>query len=126
MSEDSPDVAALLNESVQGFNSMLGLRYLRATPDEVVAELAIGPQHHQPQGIVHGGVYASLVETVASVGAHLFAMARGGTAVGLENHTSFLHAARDGKLTATAKPLTRGRRSHVWQVEVATSDGKLA
>ncbi len=83
-------------------------------------------QHLQPHGIVHGGVYAGLVETVASVGAALNVMAHGLTAVGLENHTSFLRAVREGTLRATARPLTRGRRTQVWEATVTDSAGRVA
>lgn len=118
------DLSAVLNENLDGWNRTMGLRFVRATGDEVVAELAIGPQHHQPYGIVHGGVYCSVIETVASVGAGIHALSEGRSVVGLENSTSFLRAARDGKLTITARPLTRGHRTQVWEGVVADVDGK--
>ena len=98
----------------------------RSAADEVVAEVAIGPAHLQPHGIVHGGVYCGLVETVASVGAALSAATRGQTAVGLENHTTFLRAVRSGTLRAVARPLTRGRRTQVWEVTVTDAGGRVA
>lgn len=102
----------------------MGIHFVRATSDEVVAELEIGPQHHQPYGIVHGGVHSGLIETVASVGAALAAMPRSQSVVGLENHTSFLNAVREGKLRATARPLTRGRRTQVWEATVTDGEGR--
>ena len=116
--------AAALNASREGWNAAMGIHFVHATADEVVAELEIGPQHHQPYGIVHGGVHAGLIETVASVGAALAAMARGQSVVGLENHTSFLNAVREGKLRATARPLTRGRRTQVWEATVTDAEGR--
>src|SRR5258708_20589439 len=86
------DFAARLNAWLDGWNSSMGIQFVRATADEVVAEVQIGVLHRQAYGIVHGGLYSGLVETVASVGAALFAMKRGQSVVGLENHTSFLHA----------------------------------
>jgi uncharacterized protein (TIGR00369 family) len=74
------DFAATLNGSLDGWNSAMGLRFVSATQDEVVAELEIGPSHRQPYGIVHGGVHAGIIETVASVGAALFAMPHGAPA----------------------------------------------
>lgn len=118
------DFAADLNTMPDGFNGAMGVRFVRAVVDEVVAELTIGPVHRQPFGIVHGGVHAGLIETTASVGAAISAMARGGSVVGLENHTSFLHAVREGTLRATARPLSRGRRTHVWEVTVADESGR--
>ena len=103
----------------------MGVTFVRATPDEVVAEWTVGPQHLQPYGIVHGGVHSGVIETVASVGAAINAVENGRGVVGLENHTTFLRAVRRGRLTATAVPLTRGRRSHVWEVAVRDELGKM-
>lgn len=108
-----------------GWIKAMGVRFVRATVDEVVAELDVAPTHLQPMGIVHGGVYAGLVETVASVGAGISTMERGRLPVGLENHTTFLRAARSGLLRATARPLTRGSRTQVWYVEVADADARV-
>src|SRR5215467_1427500 len=118
------DFAAALNASPGGWNAAMGIRFVRATADEVTAELAVGASHLQPYGIVHGGVYSGLVETIASVGAALAAMPRGQSVVGLENHTSFLHAVREGVLRATARPLMRGRRTQVWEATVTDAAGR--
>ncbi len=118
------DVAEMLNGRRDGWNESMGVRYVRAVPGEVVAEFTVGPQHHQAYGIVHGGVYAGVIETLASVGASLDAMPRGQSVVGLENHTSFLRAVREGTLRARAVPLTRGRRSQVWEATVTDASGR--
>lgn len=118
------DFAAALNASTSGWNAAMNIHFVRATADEVVAELEIGPTHRQPYGIVHGGVHSGLIETVASVGAALAAMPRSQSVVGLENHTSFLNAVRAGKLRATARPLTRGRRTQVWEATVTDAEGR--
>ena len=102
----------------------MGIHFVHATGDEVVAEMEIAPQHHQPYGIVHGGVHAGLIEAVTSVGAALAALPRGQSVVGLENHTSFLNAVREGKLRATARPLMRGRRTQVWEATITDADGR--
>jgi len=124
---DEADASGVLNdESLDGWNKAMGLRFVRATPAEVIAEVDIGPHHRQPHGIVHGGVYASMIETVCSTGAVLHAAQRGDTCVGLENHTSFLHAVREGTLRVTAKPLTRGRRTQVWEATIVDPAGRVA
>ena len=120
------DFAEMLNGSLDGWNSIMGLRFLSANKDEVVAELVIGPHHRQPYGIVHGGVHAGVIETVASVGAALHALPLGRSVVGLENHTSFLHAVREGTLRVTARPLTRGKRTQVWEGTVTDETGRIA
>jgi uncharacterized protein (TIGR00369 family) len=118
------DLVALFNGHLGGFERAIGVRFTRVTRDELTAEVPIGPHLTQPYGIVHGGVYASIVETVASAGAAIHAMALGKTSVGLENTTSFLRAMRAGTLVATGRPLHRGRGSQVWQVDIADEHGK--
>lgn len=119
------DLAHELNGARDGWNTAMGLRFVRATADEVVAEWEIAPQHLQPYGIVHGGVHCGVIETIASLGAGLYARPRGQSVVGLENHTSFIHAAREGTLRATARPITRGRRTQVWEGEIRDGAGRV-
>jgi len=126
MSENAPrDLTEVLNAHRAGFDVALGFRYVRATADEVVMEYQIGPQHRQPYGIVHGGVHCAIVESACSAGAGLAALARGQSVVGVENHTSFIHAVREGIVTVRAVPLSRGRRSHVWEATSRDADGRV-
>ena len=115
-----------LNDLRSGFNRTMELTFVRVTTEEVVARVPIGHQHLQPYGLVHGGVYAGIIETVCSTGAAINALARGQSTVGLDNNTSFLRAVRSGTLTVTAVPLVRGRRSHVWEAKVTDDDGRVA
>jgi 1,4-dihydroxy-2-naphthoyl-CoA hydrolase len=126
MADDEQDFVEMVSAINDGWVRAMGLRFTRATRKEVVAELDVRPEHHQPYGIVHGGVHAGIIETLASVGAALHAIPEGKSVVGLENHTSFLRAVREGKLVATARPVAAGRRSHVWEAEVRDGNGKLA
>jgi uncharacterized protein (TIGR00369 family) len=124
---ESPDgdYAPIFNSRLDGWNSAMGVRLVRATADEVTAELEIDRRHRQAYGIVHGGVYSGLIETVSSVAAALWARRHQQSVVGLDNHTSFLNAVREGKLTATARPLMRGRRTQVWEATVTDGSGRL-
>jgi 1,4-dihydroxy-2-naphthoyl-CoA hydrolase len=108
-----------------GFVKLIGLTLITTTAEEVVAELTVGPMHYQPMGIVHGGLYCAMVETVCSIGGHLAAIQRGRTVVGVDNQTSFLKATRTGVLRATAKPLTVGRRTQLWNTEIHDDSGAL-
>ena len=124
-SDAGPDFAAMVNNLPDGWARANGLRYLTASPDAVTAELVIGPQHRQPYGLVHGGVYAGIVESLASVGAAINVMRDGKSAVGLDNHTCFIRACREGSLHATATPVTRGSRSQVWDVTITDDLDRL-
>lgn len=116
---DPRELAGLLEGFEDGWKRAMGIRLVTTAPEEVVAELEIGPEHLQPLGIVHGGVYAGLVETVASYGANIILYPAGQYAVGLENHTSFLHAVRGGTLRAVGRPLLSARRTALWEVTVS-------
>jgi uncharacterized protein (TIGR00369 family) len=118
------DFTSMLNASSDGWIQANGVVFTRVTQDEVVAEMTILPSHLQAFGIVHGGVHCALVETVASVGAAVTAIPRGQMVVGLENHTTFLKAVRSGKLTVRCTPVTRGRRTQVWEAGISDDAGR--
>src|SRR5438034_11843379 len=104
----------------------MGMTITHATKDEVRAELTVGRQHLQGYGIVHGGVHCGIIETLSSMGAYLFARERGQHVVGLENNTSFIRAVRAGaRLRAVATPITRGRKTQVWDAKVEDGDGRV-
>jgi uncharacterized protein (TIGR00369 family) len=108
-----------------GFDEAMGFRYVSASRDEVVLEYTVGPRHCQPYGIVHGGVHCAAFESACSTGAGMDAMTRGQAVVGVENHTSFIRAVRAGRIRVTAKPLTRGRRSQLWEATARDEQGRL-
>ncbi len=119
------NVVDLINANMGGYNTALGLRIVKATPDEFVGEIDISEKHLQPYGLVHGGVYAGMIETLCSTGAALNIFAENKNAVGLENSTSFLRAVRSGRLRCAARPLVLGKRSHVWEAEVRDDQDRL-
>lgn len=108
-----------------GFDALLGVEYVEVTPERVVLRMPVEDRLLQPYGLVHGGVYAALAESAASVGASVALSGEGG-AVGLSNHTDFLHAVRGGDLTATATPLDVGRSTQLWLVDIVDEEGRLA
>lgn len=119
------DALEFLSRNPGGYNVAMGLRFLEASIDGVTAEMEIGQQHLQPYGLVHGGVFAGLVETLCSVGAMLSVVSEGKSVVGLENSTSFIRAVRSGRLRATSMPVHRGRRTHVWRCDVFDEEDRL-
>jgi 1,4-dihydroxy-2-naphthoyl-CoA hydrolase len=121
------EAAAEGTSSKDAWSRTLGLRFAKVTPERVVAYLDAGPQHHQPYGVLHGGVYCSVVEAVASYGAGSAATAEGQRGVlGVSNSTDFYRSHDAGELTCVGTPVHKGRSAHVWQVEITRStDGKL-
>lgn len=122
----SQDFSERLNDMPEAWLQAMGVTITLATPEEVRAELTVGPEHLQGYGIVHGGVHSGLIESLASIGAALFALPRGQSVVGLENMTSFIRAVRAGaKLRAVSTPVTRGRRTQVWEARVLDDEDRL-
>jgi 1,4-dihydroxy-2-naphthoyl-CoA hydrolase len=119
-SPDAPDTAELH----RGFPKLVGLRLEEATGDRVVLTCPVTPDLHQPFGLVHGGVYATMAETAASVAGALW-FGDQGKVVGVSNHTDFLRAVRRGELRAEATPLSRGRTTQLWQIEIGDDQGRL-
>jgi 1,4-dihydroxy-2-naphthoyl-CoA hydrolase len=107
--------------------SHTGIELIVASAEEAQGRVEINENLQQPYGVVHGGVYCTLVETLASTGAALWAMDQGmAGAVGLSNKTDFLRATTEGVLLGRATPIHRGRTQQLWQVDVTReSDGKL-
>ncbi len=102
-----------------------GLEIDGAAGDEVTGHIDAGPGHHTPWGMVHGGVYASAIESACSIGASTAVNEAGQFAVGLSNHTDFLRAHREGRLDVRAVPVHQGRTGQLWQCDITREDGKL-
>ncbi len=110
----------------KGFDTELGLTYLELTPDGGRAQLTIHDKLLQPWGIVHGGVYCSIVESLASVSGHIWLSENGGgTVVGVNNNTDFLRAIGSGTVTAVSTPIHRGRRQQLWLITITDENDKL-
>ena len=109
-----------------GFDDrVLGIVFDRVSFDRLEAHLEITPTLHQPYGIVHGGVWCAVIETLASMAAALRAAEHGRLCVGVANATDFLRAHREGRVDGVATPIHVGRAQQLWQVVLTrASDGK--
>jgi len=105
-----------------GFDGFIGLELDEVTPDGVTAHFDVRPDLHQPYGLLHGGVLASVVETVGSISGAAWS---GGNVVGTSNHTNFLRSTREGRLTARSTPVHRGRTQQLWDVDITDEQGRL-
>lgn len=114
-----------LRESVRGFDRLYGLELLSVSDTEVRAQVRVREEIKQPMGLVHGGLYASVAESMASVATALAVLEGGETAVGLSNNTSFLRPVTRGMVNALATRLHRGRSTWVWDVRFTDDDGRL-
>ena len=112
------------NAEPTGFDALYGLVMEHASGDEVRAHVVVDDRHLQPFGLVHGGVYASMAESLASIGT-AYGTDMEKFVAGLSNHTSFLRPVFKGDtLTAVATPRHRGRTTWVWEVDIRTGEDK--
>ena len=110
----------------KGFDNEIGVTYLEVTADEGRARLDIHDKLLQPWGIVHGGVYCSIIESLSSVCGHVWLSENGGgTGVGVNNNTDFLRAISGGTVHAVATPIHRGRRQQLWVTTITDDDGRV-
>ncbi|BBX44896.1 PaaI family thioesterase [Mycobacterium cookii] len=108
------------------FDEQLGLTFTEITPDRTLAHIDVQPKLLQPMGIVHGGVYCAMVESMASVAAYTWLSVNGGgSVVGVNNNTDFLRAISTGTVYGVATPVHRGRRQQLWLVTITDSDERL-
>ena len=107
------------------FDDYYGLRVDRCDQDGIAGTLEVRPHHLQPTRVVHGGVYASIAEALASFGTNFHVLRHGNVALGMHNATSFLRPCGGGTLHGRAEPLHRGRTTWVWDIRIADDDGRL-
>ena len=117
--------AEQINEVLQGFDRLYGLELLEVSAEEVRARVQVRDELRQPYGLVHGGVYASLAESMTSLATGMAVLPEGSVAMGLSNSTSFLRPITAGTVHAHATRLHRGRTTWVWDVRFSDDAGRL-
>jgi 1,4-dihydroxy-2-naphthoyl-CoA hydrolase len=121
MSLDPVDVT----EQFKGtLGELLGIRFVQAEPERVVAELTYRPDLTTVGGSLHGGTLMALADTVGAA-ATVLNLPPGATTTTLESKTNFMAAGRSGVVRAESTPLHRGHRTMVWQTRVTDAAGRL-
>ena len=110
---------------VAGFDALYGLEILSLEEDEATAQVEVRPEVLQPGGLVHGGVYASIAESLTSFATWTAVSEDGSSAQGLSNQTSFLRPILQGTIHATARRRHRGRTTWVWEVDITDDEGRV-
>jgi 1,4-dihydroxy-2-naphthoyl-CoA hydrolase len=105
-----------LQAAIQGFDRLYGLELLSVSDTQVRAQLTVRPEVKQPAGLLHGGIYASIAESITSMATHVAVAEGGEMAMGLSNSTSFLRPITEGVVHALATVVHRGRTTWVWDV----------
>jgi uncharacterized protein (TIGR00369 family) len=108
------------------FMRLLDIEFEERGPTRVAGSIAADERHHQPWGLIHGGLYTTAIESFATTGAFEAVKDQGMQAVGVSNTTDFVRPHRDGRLNVLATPIHQGRTQQLWQVEIRRpEDGKL-
>jgi 1,4-dihydroxy-2-naphthoyl-CoA hydrolase len=108
-----------------GFDRLYGLELIDISDTEAHARVQVRDELRQPAGLVHGGVFASIAETMASIATWLAVHDEGKSAQGLSNQTSFLRPIVDGTIHATARRRHKGRTTWVWEVDITDDQDRL-
>jgi 1,4-dihydroxy-2-naphthoyl-CoA hydrolase len=108
-----------------GFADEIGVEWIDFDPDNARARIAIEPRHLQPGGIVHGGVYASLAESICSAATYVAVKDDDMIALGMANSTTFLRPISEGHVNAVGRARHRGRSTWVWDCELSDDEGRV-
>ena len=108
-----------------GFDGLYGLELLTLSDTEVTARVVVRDELKQPGGLVHGGVFASIAESIASIATWVAVHEEGRSAQGLSNQTSFLRPIVEGTIHAVGRRRHRGRTTWVWEVEISDDQERL-
>lgn len=119
--KDTPPEA----DAPRGFAEEIGVEWVDLDPDGARARLEVRREHLQPYGIVHGGVHASLAESLTSAATYNAVKKDGRIAIGQSNDTAFLRPVSRGTIEATAVARHRGRTTWLWDVEIRDEAGNL-
>ncbi|WP_420574095.1 hotdog fold thioesterase [Kordia sp.] len=103
----------------------LKISYTDVGEDYLIAKMPVNPSVHQPQGLLHGGATVALAETVGSTASHLFIDTSKYKVKGLEISANHLKSKSEGEVFATARPIHKGRTTHLWEIRVEDEEGKL-
>jgi uncharacterized protein (TIGR00369 family) len=120
----SLDPVAVTEQFKGTLGELLGIRFVQAEPERVVAELTYRPDLTTVGGSLHGGTLMALADTVGAA-ATVLNLPPGATTTTLESKTNFMAAGRAGVVRAESTPLHRGRRTMVWQTRVTDASGRL-
>jgi 1,4-dihydroxy-2-naphthoyl-CoA hydrolase len=107
------------------FDDLIGLVFDEASPGEVRAHIDVRDNLKQPMGLVHGGVFASIAESITSAATWMAVTGDGMSAQGLSNQTSFLRPITDGTIHAVARRRHKGRTTWVWEVDITDDQDRL-
>jgi uncharacterized protein (TIGR00369 family) len=124
MADSQPTPPELEATETTGYDKTIGMEWGSFDGEEFRARVPVTPAILQPLGLVHGGVYAGIAESLASAGTYLSVYEAGNVAMGMSNNTTFMRPITAGTIHARAWPLQRGRTTWVWDCEMTDDEGR--
>lgn len=119
------DSLAKLKAMALPFAELIGVEFVEAAPERVVAELVVRDELCTRPAVMHGGAVMAFADTLGAAGT-ILNLPEGAWTTTIESKTNFIAGAPLGaRLRGEATPVHRGRRTQVWQTRIATADGKL-
>ena len=119
------DLLARIRDEMLPFAELLGIQFVTASPDRIVAEMTVREDLCTRPAVLHGGAIMAFADTLGATGTILNLKEGAGTTT-IESKTNFIAPAPVGtRVTADTTPLHRGRRTMIWQTRVTTSEGRL-
>jgi 1,4-dihydroxy-2-naphthoyl-CoA hydrolase len=111
---------------VSRFDELIGTEWLESDEELARGRIPVTEDLKQPFGLVHGGVFATLAESICSRATALAVWKEEGMiAVGQSNSATFMRPITEGHVNALARRRHRGRTTWVWDVEVSDDEGRL-
>jgi 1,4-dihydroxy-2-naphthoyl-CoA hydrolase len=107
------------------FDALYGLQVLHVDEELVQAQVPVRDEIKQPMGLVHGGVFASIAESITSQATFLAVLPEGKSAQGMSNQTNFLRPITEGTVHAEGRRRHRGHSTWVWEVDITDDEGRL-
>ncbi len=109
----------------QTLDGALGVTIEPAGDGRVAGKMPVSNSVRQPYGIVHGGAYAAMAESMASAATYVAVAEDGNVALGMSNQTHFLRPIREGTVHAIGEPVHKGRSTWVWDISMSDDDGNV-
>lgn len=124
---DKEKTLKLLNEQVvkNTLMEVLDIKFIDVGVDYLVAQMPVNSKTHQPDGVLHGGASVALAESVGSAASHIFVDLEAYYVRGIEISANHLKSKRDGIVTATAKPIHKGRTTNLWEIKITDEEDNL-
>lgn len=123
--DKSKTLATLNSLNKNTLMETLDIEFVDVSEDSITAKMPVNSSVHQPYGILHGGATAALAETVGSCASALFIDTKTKIVKGIELSINHLKSKKEGVVFGVAKPIHKGKTTHLWEIKILDEEGNL-